>query len=112
MNYLLIEAQKPIQDALERLLGRSEARHPFVIVSKVGCPGVFVRFAGSRERGLIFDVPARNIATPVLTPLDGAMAAVSMLQDMGVLECQRVLVHEEEDRPKTNIGELLRELLT
>lgn len=98
MNYLLSEAEEPIRQALERLVEKDEGLHPFVIVDKVGRPDVFVQFAGSRSRALVFDVPLMRISAETTTPEAGAARAVAVLAaSLGVLQDERVGIHEEED---------------
>jgi hypothetical protein len=106
MNYLLSEAETPIRQALERLVAKEEALHPFIIVEKVGRPDLFVQFAGSRQRGLLFDVPALRIVLEKTTPKEGAFRATAELIVLGVLPDERVLIHEREDQEPPGRGVL------
>jgi hypothetical protein len=105
MNYLLSEAEEPIRQALERLLEKEEDRHPFVVIEKVGRPDIFVQFAGSRKRELVFDVPRLRIVLEKTTPELGARRAVTTLATpFGIRPDERVLVREEEDQDPPGRG--------
>lgn len=99
MNYLLAEAEEPIQRALERLVAKAEDLHPFVVITKVGRPDIFVQFA-THKSALLFDVPALGIVLDPTTPKLGSVRAVLTLTlKLGVALDQRVLIHEKEDEP-------------
>jgi hypothetical protein len=104
MNYLLSEAEEPIRQALERLLEKEEDRHPFVVIEKVGNPDIFVQFAGSRKRELVFDVPRLRIVLEKTTPELGARRAVTTLAGAGIRPDERVLISEEEDQDPPGRG--------
>jgi hypothetical protein len=98
----LADARGPIVAALRKLLDCPEVFRPFVIVQQgVGHTedDVFVQFAGSTERGLLFDVPAQGIVTsPCVTPEDGATRAISSLRTQGVPAGSAVRVTFESTR--------------
>lgn len=99
MNHLLSEAEEPIRQALERLIAKDIDKRPFVIVSEVGRPDVFVQFAMRvRDRVLCFDVPRLGIVTdPTEGPVDAAgRAFTTLVGSFGVPLDVRVLVLEEE----------------
>jgi hypothetical protein len=98
MNYLLSEVEEPIFQALERLVAKDIGLRPFVHVSKVGRPDVFVQFARLVRNGVLcFDVPKLEIVLAPTTPADGAKRAVVVLyMDLGVSMDERVLIREEE----------------
>jgi hypothetical protein len=99
MNHLLSEAEEPIFQALERLVAKDLKLRPFVHVSKVGRPDVFVQFARLVRNGVLcFDVPKLDIVLAPTTPSDGAKKAVVVLHlDLGVNMSERVLIREEGD---------------
>ena len=103
----LRDALEPITAALRQLVDCPEVFRPFVLVQRLSdadreaLPGCdrFVQFAGSTERGLLFDVPALLIrAQPCTSPEDGAKLAVRTLHDMGVLAETPVCVTFESTR--------------
>jgi hypothetical protein len=80
----LRDALQPITAALRQLVECPEVFRPFVVIKSDDDP--FVQFAGSTERGVLFDVPALHIVTqPCASPEAGATLAVRTLHDMGVL---------------------------
>lgn len=96
----LRDARAPIAAALGQLLSCPEVFRPFVIVETVRFHQ-FVQFAGSTERGLLFDVPALSIEAshnPVSDPEAGATIAVDTLRAMGVLDTVTVRVRFESTR--------------
>jgi hypothetical protein len=80
----LADARGPIVSALRQLLDCPEVFRPFVIIQDVSTD-LFVQFAGSTERGLLFDVPTRDIvAVACPSPEEGAAQAIALLRDQGV----------------------------
>ena len=99
MNYLLSEAEDPIRRALERLV-KKDVGSAWIVVDKVGRPDIFVQFARRVKDGaLCFDAPSLEIVLETTTPTAGAACAVASLSLLGVAEDERVLIHEEEDKP-------------
>lgn len=94
----LSQSFEVICEALRNLLECPEARRPFVIVQDVAT-NRFVQFAGSLERGLLFDVPACGIvAEPCDTPERGAVMAQANLRLQRVDEESMVRVTFESTR--------------
>jgi hypothetical protein len=94
----LADARGPIVSALRKLLDCPEVFRPFVIVQERASER-FVQFAGSTERGLLFDVPARGIvAEPCPSPEEGAALAITNLRAQGVPAGAVVLVTFESTR--------------
>jgi hypothetical protein len=94
----LTDAREGIMEAIRKLLDCPEVFRPFVIVEQVDGRR-FVQFAGSTERGLLFDVPALEIvaAQVVIGPTDdlavvGADLALAGLRKLGVEEQEIVRV--------------------
>lgn len=94
-----------ILSALRQLVSCPEVFRPFVLVEVMGAAmyvrraGVFVQFAGSEERGILFDVPALNIVVePLATPEAGVDAALAGLRAQGVPEDAVVRVRFESTR--------------
>lgn len=91
----LIESREPIRAALRALLNCPEVFRPFVVIEAVEHPQ-FVQFAGSTERGLIFDVPALDITLmPVISADDGVEIAFNTLRKMKLDDRARVRVRFE-----------------
>lgn len=94
----LQESFETICEALRNLLECPESRRPFVIIEDVAT-GRFVQFAGSKERGLLFDVPACGIVgEPCDTPERAAVMAQANLRLQRVADGALVRVVFESTR--------------
>jgi len=77
------DAYNQILLALRSLLDCPKVFHPFVVIDSGERS---VQFAGSEERGLLFDVPRLGIvAAPIGSAEEGALTAVAALRLMDVI---------------------------
>jgi hypothetical protein len=94
----LARASVSISHALECLLKCPEIFRPFVVVEVIGADR-FVQFAGSSERGLLFDVPALGIvASPQPTLADAVQLTIETLRRLGAKDEDMVRVTFESTR--------------
>jgi len=80
----LSDARPAVASALRHLLETPEATRPFVVIEEADGER-FVQFAGSKERGLLFDVPALGIA---VSPVPGNEPALAALVALDTLQLQ------------------------
>jgi hypothetical protein len=80
----LDESAPHLMAALQQLLDCPEVFRPFVILRDLST-NLFVQFAGSTERGLLFDVPALGIVTlQIPTVAEAVNDALAAMRAQGV----------------------------
>lgn len=100
------DSEWSISKAVERLLEKDEGIHPFVVIHQAGNETVFVQFAGSKQRRLIFDVPREGIVARPTTLAEGPGLAIWSLSRQGVRADDSIVILEHEDTPPPWHGEL------
>lgn len=100
IDVLLAHAHAELEGALGRLRQQPESMKPFLIVEELGQEQRkrFVQFAGSTERGLLFDVPSLGISYHLPDPdnfVAAARLALETLSDrLGVSKAASVRITE------------------
>jgi hypothetical protein len=90
---------RALTEALERLVKKDEAYHPFVIVGHVPTAR-FLQFAGSTEK-LLYDVPQMGIVGRPCTISSGVMDAMVLVRSerhWSLAPDDLVTLTEDEDR--------------
>lgn len=102
---IINELQKPLTDALRRMIERPEMLRPFVVVDVVE-KETFVQFCGSAERPFRFEFPEGDMAfmfSPETPPEAAAVFAVHFLtRNLSLDPGLEVRIDENPDPRKSN----------
>lgn len=102
--------REPLTAALRRLIEKDDDLHPFVIVKPASTEGVFVQFAGAKNRPLCYDCPPLGVFNDRCM-LDVAVdRGIEGLRTQGVQPDSDLRIIESENKPSGGIRDLFRRL--